>query len=299
MRKIACAVVVLLSLFFSFAINGDSGAQNNQPAFTEAEIDIKIEAKRAARRGNLSTLKKLVRKHEFILESEQIVYELFADALVRDHFAIADYLLPYIKDYNFVTEYGHTYIMIAAAQEKNLKYLEHFLKKSELIDHKAKDGSTAFSSAAAGYNLKAMKVLIEHGAKDLDSHSGNNAVPLNVAVAHGDAELVEMMLKRGADPNHQYETFYRQFPLQIATEKGFPEITELLLKYKANPNKLTCYGETPLYLAKRRADREHFRDEDKVRDEKVVAVLRRHGARMPENKPASRESVGGFRRPGC
>lgn len=127
MRKIACAVTVLLSLFFSFAINGDSGAQNNQPAFTEAEIDIKIEAKRAARRGNLSTLKKLVRKHEFILESEQIVYELFADAIVRDHFAIADYLLPYIKDYNFVTEYGHTYIMIAAAQEKNLKYLKHFL----------------------------------------------------------------------------------------------------------------------------------------------------------------------------
>jgi len=289
----------LLSLLLVFSVHGNADVQNSLKKLTDAEIDIRLEAKSAARHGNLGTLKILTSKHHFLLQSESLVYRLFGDALYRNHYAVADFLLPHIKDYDFITESGNTYISIATGQEKKFKYLKFFLEKSSLINHKAKDGDTAFSSAAAKYNLKAMKILIEHGAKDLDSHSNNNAVPLNVVVAHGDTELVEMMLERGADSNHQYETFYRQFPLQIAVEKGFPDITELLLKHKAEPNKLTCYGETPLYIAEYRSNREHIDEAETLPRKQVVELLKKYGAKMPENKPSSRESFGSFRRVGC
>lgn len=292
-------VNLIFTLIFSVTVSTVAAAQSGSISPERAKIKVEIKAARSARHGDLDVLKNLTSKHKFILESDQTVYELFGNALYRNHYAVADFLLPHIKDYDFITEGGNTYISVATGQEKKFKYLKFFLEKSSLINHKAKDGDTAFSSAAAKYNLKAMRILIEHGAKDLDSHSNNNAVPLNVVVAHGDAELVKMMLERGADPNHQYESFYRQFPLQIAVEKGFPEIVELLLKYKADPDKLTCYGETPLYIAEYRSNRDHIDEADTLPRKQVVSVLKKYGAKMPKNKPSSRESFSSFRRVGC
>jgi len=266
---------------------------------TQADKDIQYNARRAARHDDLEMLKTLASQHPAILQNEGAVYEIFGLALYRDHYAIVDYLLPHIKNYDYVTAEGGTYLMRVVTQQNDYKYLKHFLKKSSLANYKAKDGDTAFSSAGAVYNLKAMKMLLEHGVKDLDSHTNNTAVPLNVVVAHGDTELVEIMLERGADPNHQYESFYRQFPLQIAVEKGFPEIVELLLKYKADPDKLTCYGETPLYIAEYRSNRDHIDEADTLPRKQVVSLLKKYGAKMPKNKPSSRESFGSFRRVGC
>jgi len=265
-------VNLIFTLIFSVTVSTVAAAQSGSISPERAKIKVEIKAARSARHGDLDVLKNLTSKHKFILESDQTVYELFGNALYRNHYAVADFLLPHIKDYDFITEGGNTYISVATGQEKKFKYLKFFLEKSSLINHKAKDGDTAFSSAAAKYNLK---------------------------VAHGDAELVKMMLERGADPNHQYESFYRQFPLQIAVEKGFPEIVELLLKYKADPDKLTCYGETPLYIAEYRSNRDHIDEADTLPRKQVVSVLKKYGAKMPKNKPSSRESFSSFRRVGC
>lgn len=249
------------------------------------------------RNGDTETALNLIDKHQSQVKDSKSLFELLKVSIKSNNRRVFDALLNYDFDFSTNDEDGRNLLIIASEQE-NLYYLNYILTKDISVDHKENDRDTAFSVSAATYNLPAMKLLIQNGAKDLDSHANNTSVPLNVAVAHQDVELVEMMLKRGADPNHQYEAFYREFPLQIAVEKGFPDIVALLLKHKADPNKLTCYGETALYLAQQK--HEFAIDNDsKTNQAKIIATLKTYGAKLPEKLPLKRESVGSFRRPGC
>ena len=50
--------------------------------------------------------------------------------------------------------------------------------------------------------------------------------PLHWAVEKGCSQTVELLLKHGADPNH--ESKFDKTPLEIASEIGRPDIFELL-----------------------------------------------------------------------
>jgi len=83
-------------------------------------------------------------------------------------------------------------------------------------------------------NLKAMKLLLDHKANmQLGARLHNYRTPLQSAVLWNKYDIVEFLLKAGADPNFKPKeatTAWRS-ALQIARKK--PEIKKLLLKYGA------------------------------------------------------------------
>lgn len=67
------------------------------------------------------------------------------------------------------------------------------------------------------------------------------------AAVNGKMEMVELLLKKGCDPDAKNEKGYT--PLHAAALYGFTRVVEILLKNKAEVNTQDVYGNTPLQEA--------------------------------------------------
>jgi hypothetical protein len=95
---------------------------------------------------------------------------------------------------------------------------------------------------------------------------------LHIAAVWGDVEIVELLLKRGADPNVKDDN--GQTPLHIAALWGHVDVVRVLLEHRADPNAKDNDGKTPLHYA---AEKGHV---------DVVRVLLERGAdpRIADNR---------------
>ena len=112
-------------------------------------------------------------------------------------------------------------------------------------DVNARDGSgiSPICAAATGGNAEVYKLLLSKGAKS-DTAKCN---PLTNAVTAKKIEMVEFLLKNGADVNAADSGSLRT-PLHYASMLGNAQICRLLIKYHANVNARAYGGETPLMM---------------------------------------------------
>ena len=115
------------------------------------------------------------------------------------------------------------------------------LKKGADVNQITGTGQTILCAASMLGKVNAVKVLIEHGAKLLDSC-------LVSAVANGHADIVILFLDRGKSPNlltgESQDTL-----LHLAVRSGYVDITELLVARGADPKIKNEDGQTPRDLA--------------------------------------------------
>ncbi|XP_027487181.1 LOW QUALITY PROTEIN: NF-kappa-B inhibitor beta-like [Corapipo altera] len=111
----------------------------------------------------------------------------------------------------------------------------------------------------------------------LESVNYDGYTPLHVAVLRRDLELVQLLLRAGADPDRPEPSCGRS-PLHLAVEAQSPEVAECLLRGGARPDPRTFSGYTPLYSARRRPD------------PRLPPLLRRFGARDPPSDSDSDDS---------
>jgi len=104
--------------------------------------------------------------------------------------------------------------------------------------------------------------------------SGNGWTPLMLAVLNNSADVAELLLKNGADPNLVTESQEnpKRSPLAVAVRNGRLELVKLLLAYHADAALTDPDGRTPLELAQSLAQRS-FRKEAM---QSIVSVLREH-----------------------
>jgi len=114
----------------------------------------------------------------------------------------------------------------------------------------------------AALRLKAAQLLCKYKA-DVNAHNTHKHTPLCMAVAKGDADLVELFLPTATKEEINAPNYYQECLLHVAMEKdsGFyyyshnakkiiPEIVFLLLEYGADPNISYSDGKTmPLHVA--------------------------------------------------
>lgn len=97
-----------------------------------------------------------------------------------------------------------------------------------------------------GDNINMIKLLIEYGA-DVNKHGLGqfNDAPL-IKCLYSRKEIIELLLKNGANPNIYSENF-SNIPLYHYIYTNEYEMVELLLKYHADPNITNSNGDTPLH----------------------------------------------------
>lgn len=124
--------------------------------------------------------------------------------------------------------------------------------------HLAKSLLTAVEEA----DVRQAARLTEQGA-DLNSSSGNGWTPLMLAILHGSAEMMEFLLKHGADPNRttQSEENSCRSPLAVAISNGRLEAVRLLIAHGASADKPDANGLTAVGLAQKLAQRPLHRDQ--------------------------------------
>jgi ankyrin repeat protein len=136
-----------------------------------------------------------------------------------------------------------------------------------LVNATSAEGYPPLGLAAFLGHTNVVEFLLREGA-DVNAvgKNENGFTALTGAVAGGHADVVELLVDRGADVNQRYEggTFS---PLLAAAAEGDPRIVRLLLDHGANANTRTADGKTALALALEKGHRE------------VADVLRCHGGK--------------------
>lgn len=105
-----------------------------------------------------------------------------------------------------------------------------------------------------GDNIDMCKYLLDHGL-DINSYSSEYYTPLYIACKYGYTNLVETLLKSGADTNCKCccgnDTIT---PLAIACDRGYEKIVALLIKYGADTNFVSKFGISILIYAIKRGN---------------------------------------------
>lgn len=111
------------------------------------------------------------------------------------------------------------------------------------------DGITAMHIAAEKRFLNVAEIIVSTSKKkkldlNLDAESRFGETPLLIATKSNSFDMVEFLLKNGADPNINVQ--YGRSPIQIAILAGFVNITILLISYNADVNTVDSFNHTPL-----------------------------------------------------
>ena len=80
-------------------------------------------------------------------------------------------------------------------------------------------------------------------------NNNDGVTPLYTAAEERRTEIVELLIKGGADANKANANYDGDTPLYAAAKHGFTEVVELLIKGGADANKENNHGATPLYAA--------------------------------------------------
>lgn len=140
----------------------------------------------------------------------------------------------------------------AAALNKAEVVKEHLEKDKSALEKFSSDGFTPLGLASFFGSLDVMRLLLENGASpDLASNNRMKVAPIHSAVAHRDHkrafEMTSELVKHDVKVNVAQEGGWT--PLHQAAVHGQTDILELLLKNGADTNAVSEDGKTPLQMA--------------------------------------------------
>jgi len=156
-------------------------------------------------------------------------------------------------DVNATVGLETTALMVAASKgdEDGHSLLKLLLEKGATVNAVNDDGLTAFDFAdlpGHSTDVEAQQLLIEHGAITNSSRAGTLNDSLRDAVRNRDTDKVSAALAAKADPNLFGKYTKNESVLITAVRSGNLEIVNLLLKHGANPNRGTFTGSSAEFL---------------------------------------------------
>jgi ankyrin repeat protein len=173
----------------------------------------------ASRHGHLNAVKTLLR-HGARLTTEAGYGSALEEALAGGHHEVVRLLLEKgARNFGFglfgALEQGHMEVFEVVA-ESGIP-LGGFLSRH---------GESLLERAIRRKKDEIAKFLLGMGVKPIDGG------PLVESVARGDAELTQLLIKHGANPNQV--NGLKRYPLGVACSRGHRDIIEILLKHGAD-----------------------------------------------------------------
>lgn len=119
-------------------------------------------------------------------------------------------------------------------------------KHEHKFDYFKADEQTPLHFAAEKGYLDIVDSLIKHGA-DVNAVDCCQYTPLSFAISNNELDVVECLLNNGANVDVRY--ILEQTPLHLAAKTGYLKIVDSLIKHGADINAVDCNQQTPLHLA--------------------------------------------------
>ena len=125
-------------------------------------------------------------------------------------------------------------------------------------------------------NIRKVKELLNKDISNINSLNKNGISPLHIAVIHGNLEIINILLEKGANPNitswkkKQTPLHYSYIFKNIKSNK----IKNILLKYNANPNLEDINNKKPKEYSlkyKESSDIDNYTSSNEI--EKIVKLL--------------------------
>jgi ankyrin repeat protein len=148
---------------------------------------------------------------------------------------------------------GGATALIQAAKARDGEALAALLKKGVDVNAKKKNGSTALLNAIANHNHRNAEMLITNGA-DLNASNAGGFSPLIMAAMRDDFSTAAALVAKGAKVDAEDQAGNTALMWAAYSERGNSEIVSLLLKHRANPDHKNKLGETASTWAARRGD---------------------------------------------
>jgi ankyrin repeat protein len=125
----------------------------------------------------------------------------------------------------------------------------------------------------------AVRLLLRYGANPNSGIGGGTQTPLMAAARVGCSEVIDVLLKAGADPNGRAGFSTKvSFPLLEAVRGGHRRATNALLAAKADPNARSGFGHNGLPLEKVGLGTTPLMEAAALGDPIIVELLISHGA---------------------
>ncbi|KAM7542139.1 hypothetical protein Aperf_G00000018490 [Anoplocephala perfoliata] len=187
-------------------------------------------------------------------------------AVYANQRAIVNLLLEFGADIEAQVERTKDTALSIACSHGRLEIAEDLLARGANKEHRNFSDYTPLSLAASGGFVDVIQLLLKNGA-EINSRTGSKLgiSPLMLASMNGYTEAVKVLLENGSDINAQIET-NRNTALTLACFQGQADVVKLLVERKANIEHRAKTGLTPLMEA---ASGNHT---------KVGAILLSHGA---------------------
>lgn len=144
-----------------------------------------------------------------------------------------------------------------AARSGNVKCLQRLIKRGSSVDIPDNRGWMPIHEAAFHNSSKCLRLLLQAAASKnyIKSKTFEGETALHLSARRGSVECTKILLQAGADPNEF--TNEETTPLFIAVENKHADIVQLLLKHGANINgSHSCSGWNALHQASYEASTE-------------------------------------------
>lgn len=154
-------------------------------------------------------------------------YTGLMSAITYEHDNVAEFLIDsgaktFIRDPKF----GFDALLIASLNKRK-NVVKKLLKVTSLVNVQHSDGTTAMMLAigdtGSSYDIVAM--LIEAGC-DINRSDNHGSTALHNAARVGRKDIVELLIKKGANPN--LRGFWNELPFEAAERNGHKEVANYL-----------------------------------------------------------------------
>ena len=179
---------------------------------------------------------------------------LYLVALAANSNGLMKLLLEKGADANLATANGLT-PLIAASTRGDVDAMRLLLESKAEVNARNGAGATALMSAATSGNPEAVALLLSKGA-DAKAVTKKNDTALHAAATAGVERSVKLLLDAGTPVNIQDDRGYSALMLAAASEAMPAEVVKMLLAKGADAGAKTVEGYTPQSLAAQRGDTE-------------------------------------------
>ena len=137
--------------------------------------------------------------------------------------------------------------LLAASGQGNVEEARKLISVGMVdVDCADKDGYTPLHRASLNGYKNMVQFLLRRGA-DPAKPGKYDDTPLHEAAKKGYNEVVQLFLDNGVDPNKEGQL--KRTPLHFAASRGHKDVVQLLLDRGSDPNKTSRGGHTPLFAA--------------------------------------------------